>query len=149
MTTVALKDGQMACDSMQCGAYIDRINCSKIREIGVGTFVGFAGDLVQCYKFLDWVEQGMDADEYPEDLDDVEAIIVGSSGAAKYYDESPIGIPVGKTCAIGSGSAFAMGAMLAGKSAYDAVNIACELDPLSRGPISYKVINPETVRRRK
>lgn len=46
--------------------------------------------------------------------------------------------------AIGSGSDFAMGAMLAGKSAKDAVKIAAKLDCYTGGPI--KVLSLDKLR---
>lgn len=48
------------------------------------------------------------------------------------------------SCAVGSGYQFALGAMAAGKSAKQAVEIACRYDSYSRAPVREMNVNPKS-----
>ncbi len=137
MTTIAWDGSTMSCDSLQVGNYIDRIDADKIYELGDG-LLGIAGDLAKGLEFLTWMRDGSDPDTFHKlGLDSkstMEALVCSSEGCF-YYSESYIGVPVGFPAAIGSGSGFAMGAMMHCADSRKAVEIACKLDPRSGGEI--------------
>ena len=139
MTTIAFKDGIMAAESCQTHSYIDQVLCKKIFVVG-NDLIGLAGTLTDFPKFLNWYEISRKEDEKNPrsikiEIEDIHAL-VWRKGKLYFYDEQCIAIPmVGTTAAIGSGSAYAMGAMLSNSSAAEAVKIACKLDPCSNPPI--------------
>lgn len=138
MTTIAFKDGVMASESCQSHNYIDQVVCRKIYVVK-GDTIGLAGRLTDFPKFLKWYREERDGfDDISGSSLDIEEIqaLVYSNGKLYEYDDSCIAIPMsGSIAAIGSGSGYAMAALIAGASAEEAVNIACKLDPLSRPPV--------------
>lgn len=62
--------------------------------------------------------------------------VIGRGRILLYIDSFfPAGPIVSKRHAIGSGGEYAMGALEAGRSGVDAVQIACKLDECSGGPV--------------
>jgi ATP-dependent protease HslVU (ClpYQ) peptidase subunit len=145
MTTVTFKDGIMAADSRQSHTYIDQVEAKKIYIVN-GDVIGLAGSLADFPKFLKWYKQEKnnigDIIESKHEITNIEAL-VHHKGKLYHFDENCIAIPMGNIAAIGSGGEAAMGAMLAGVSAPEAVKIACQLDMYSSEPIKYvEVENP-------
>ena len=91
-----------------------------------------AGDEGQCWQFLDWYKNP--DQDYPDKLDDMGALVITKRGAVSYAS-CKIPTKIKPPFSIGTGSAFAMGAMLHGASAAEAVDIACKLDKYSSKPI--------------
>lgn len=147
MTTAAFKDGVLATDSLSTGGYIDQKGFQKIFHIedmvGNKLHVAFAGRISTGLKFIHALESG---DEVDLD-DDFEAIVVSGKHVA-FFDKNGVPIPGGQPAAIGSGACFAMGAMLAGASAEEAVKIAIKLDEGSGGKVQTAVTH-ETKRRQR
>lgn len=137
MTTVAFKDGIMASESCQSHAYIDPVECRKIYVVN-GDVIGLAGNLTDFQKFLKWYKDERsnheDIEGSSHQIESLEALVY-SNGKLYCYDESCIAIRMGEIGAVGSGSSFAVAAMLAGASVEKAVDVACQLDPFSNGPI--------------
>lgn len=135
MTTLAWDGEILASDG--CAASEDTIVQGGVRKIYVvdGGMVGFAGSLGNGLAFVEWLRKGADASDKPKLDDDFCGIFVNTSGRATEYDSNLYSHRAGKPAAIGSGAAAALGAMLAGKNATEAVRIACKIDPNSRPPI--------------
>lgn len=137
MTTIAFKDGVMASESCQSHVYIDPVVCKKIYVVS-GDVIGLAGNLVDFPKFLSWYQDERkshtDLEGSEHSIGSLEAL-VWSNGKLYCYDESCIAVRMGNIAAIGSGSPFAMAAILAGSSAEEAVAVACQMDPFSNGDI--------------
>ena len=136
MTTIACDGKSMASDSQQTGVYIDIVVAQKIFIVN-GHVIGAAGEASSGLAFVDWFRNGCNDDDYPRQCDDnsFEALVVRDGEKIKYYSSSRYGVDVGTVAAIGSGSKFAMGAMLAGADPQKAVEIACKLDPNSSEPV--------------
>lgn len=152
MTTIAYKDGVMACDSMwtDFNGYPSTF-LTKITRLKSGALVGGAGDNDDraVIKLLDRVHS---FDQMPSALDlantrvDYAGIIVFVRGKIEVaqisieFDEKRGGWnamtwPITTYTAIGTGSGPALGAMAAGAAARRAVEIAVRLDPNCRGPV--------------
>lgn len=79
-----------------------------------------------------WFEEGADREKWPkcQDKDDTwcRLIVVNGLGAF-FYERLPVEIRVEDSfMAWGSGRDFALGAMACGKSACEAVEVACKFD---------------------
>ena len=132
MTTIAWDGETLAADSQLTGGdFVYQQNDKKIFNVN-GHLVAMAGDDGQCWQFLDWY-RNPDQD-YPDKLDDMGALAITKRGAFE-YGSCKIPTKIKPPFAIGTGSAFAMGAMLHGASAAEAVDIACKLDKYSSKPI--------------
>lgn len=130
MTTVAVRDGIIACDSCVSGSFPNAT--IKIKR-GPDFLIGFAGDwvageyLVECYI----------NDDKPirHDDDDVDILIARESGIYfldALFREAKI---CEKYYAIGSGSQAAMVAMNMGATAVEAVREAIKVDLYSGGRV--------------
>lgn len=136
MTTIAYRSGILAGDSQ---ATDDQLwQARKIHRIDTSAgelLVGICGDVHSGLVFVEWLKD--DRSRKPDmGHEDFEAIVVASNGRVTIWTQSLIGwTPTGKFFAIGSGAKAAMGAMWAGKSAYEAVCIAAKVDPYTRKPV--------------
>lgn len=154
MTTIAYRDGVMACDS--CWSYDDGVDSlqTKIKRLSSGALLGSAGD-----NDSREIEALLDKVGTPNKLPTkgqlltvrvdylgllvlprgrvfkVGATHVSDANWDKDFDED-IGIweISGPFASVGTGSRWAMGAMAAGKGALDAVKIACRFDLNSKAP---------------
>jgi ATP-dependent HslUV protease subunit HslV len=107
----------------------------KIKRVA-DCYIGGCGTLHVFEAFLKWYSG--DKDIQP-DMQSFKAIEMDAKGNVNIYEGDDKGnisaIPQGKIGAVGSGQNFAMGAMLAGASAEEAVKIAIKLDPYSGGKL--------------
>ncbi len=128
MTTVAFKDGQLAADTLANSNGNRICHVTKIYERN-GVLIAGSGSLAQCQRFWDWARTGMKGEPPAHDEEH------GYEGALIWDDHillfTPIGIirrPTAPFWATGSGWELAMGAMAAGATAREAVEIAAEVD---------------------
>ena len=135
MTTIAYKGGILAADSNCSAGGVRVYQVRKIFRIDDGSLVGFAGDLAEGMKLVDWLDDGADEETRPG-LQNVHGLVVRPSGRITLYEQ---GVPINprkpKYIAIGTGQATAMGAMFWGASAVGAVRAAIEHDDCTRGPV--------------
>lgn len=154
MTTIAYRDGIMACDSCWSENEAWDTSQTKIKRLSSGALLGSAGDNDgrQIDRLLDKVKT-------PAGLPDKAAFLaircnyagilvlprgrvfkVGATHVSEAHWDKELDEDIGiweinsSFCAAGSGKEFALGAMAAGKSALDAVRIACRFDLNSRPP---------------
>jgi hypothetical protein len=155
MTTIAYKAGIMACDS--CWSYDDGVDSlqTKIKRLKSGALLGSAGD-----NDSRELERLLDSAKIPSQLPtkgqimairvDYLGILVLPKGRvykigathqseanwnAEFKEDVGLWEISGDFTSVGTGSRWAMGAMAAGKSAVDAVRIACRFDLNSRAPV--------------
>jgi hypothetical protein len=143
MTTIAYKDGILACDSAWSdeSRIIGLIN--KIRRFDTGVLYGAAGhsDDRAVLNLLYKVTDPNDLPSYDtlwELQNSIHALIIFPDGRAFMVStgEEDVGVcPVDTPIAVGSGKWLAMGAMDAGATAIEAVEIACKRDCHSKGPV--------------
>lgn len=158
MTTIAYKDGIMACDSCWTGDEMQETSQSKIVRLSSGALLGGSGDndSREIHQLLDKVKT---AKQLPQRTQlaalrvSFSGLLVLRSGAVfkisadfgEKETDSDYGIwPVGRRgmAAAGSGGHLAIGAMAAGKSAREAVAIACGWDINSRLPVHALELKP-------
>lgn len=149
MTTIAYKDGVMACDSCWASNSVQTTSLTKIQRLSSSALIGTAGDgdVRAVLALLDKIKS---PDKLPTRFDlaatrcDFDAILVFLTGQVWHISIGRVGKgdyegqvwPANRgIAAVGSGSELAIGAMAAGKSARDAVNIACKFDINSRRPV--------------
>lgn len=139
MTTIAYRSGVMAADS---GVFMNdtlEFSHQKVMRLSDGRLFGACGDSGFIQKVIRWLEAGSDPDHVPTLLSDgtFSALLVSPDGGTvwsidKYLELIPA---KGEYFADGSGRNIALGAMAAGASAREAVEIACRFDVTSAGPI--------------
>lgn len=105
-----------------------------------GSLIGFAGDYAQALKFLEWFKntRAKKRVDYPNDLDDFEAIEISKEGLFLWGENGISYQPNEPFWAIGSGRGYALGALAAGSSVKEAMEIAVRYDPYTGGPFDYK-----------
>lgn len=157
----------MACDS--CWSYDDALDTSqtKIKRLTSGALLGSAGD-----NDSRQLEKLLDKCKTPASLPDKAALLairvdflgilvlprgrVFKIGAthqseaqwgAEFKEDVGIWEVNAPFTAAGTGSRFAMGAMAAGRSALEAVKIACRFDLNSRTPAYHYPLKQETRKR--
>ena len=138
MTTVAYKDGLLACDSLI--SMTDNINYGEKYLITDKHVWGFAGCRGNVLLFIEWINAGMDRKALP-------AIAKDDGFSAIQIDRNDLTVSVwfppqliaqkinSDHEAIGSGGSIAMGAMGFGASAAEAVEVAARHDVYTGGPI--------------
>lgn len=156
MTTIAYKEGFMACDSCWSDGHDVVTLANKIVRLKSGALLGGAGES-DDRKFVELLDKIKTPTTFPTHdvlnairqeysglwvlpsgrifIIETSAAVAGDQGAGIYELNGPYG-------ATGSGRPFAMAAMAAGKSARDAVRIACKFDLNSRPPVYVMALQP-------
>lgn len=130
MTVIAWDGVTLAADKrMTMGCHINTV--TKIYRAG-GWLFGFSGSVKYMRAFLDWVDSGMDPAKFPsvpEADDRVYALGIRSDRTIWKFEGTPWPIEIEDGCASsGSGRDYARAAMHLGKTAREAVEIACVFD---------------------
>ena len=108
----------------------------KIFQAEDGSVIGCAGEFRHYQQFVDWYNNGAKIEEkWEETIDSFGAYVFKSDGTLWVYGESLHSYKDVIPSAMGTGSTFAMGALLAGADAYEAAQIACKLDRDSGGEV--------------
>ena len=132
MTTIAVRDGVMACDTHVSGnAGVGAIKMRKRR----GIIVGFAGDWIAGVALAEHVLAGSTKGVTPHSADDLELLVLKEDGV---YLLDAYFRPVKIThayYAIGSGAECAMVAMNMGATAPEAVAEAIKVDDSTWGRV--------------
>jgi hypothetical protein len=125
----------------------------KIFPLGNGGFIAGAGYYDQIVEIADWMSNGCNPETRPSlpESDGSTLLVVDENGKVywltwPYLRPIPIEEPF---IAIGSGSAYAMGAMAAGASAERAIAIAVEFDPNTGKGIQVVRCGPKAKKTRK
>lgn len=160
MTTIAAKDGIMCSDSCWTDSnWLQGTSANKITRLKSGALLGEAGDndsravvkLLQNVKSFDQLPSALDLAECKVDYAAVMLFPTGEMAQITIERDQTVEMayiagawPVNRGCtAVGSGAAVAMGAMKAGKTAREAVAIACDLDPNSKLPVHSMSCEPK------
>lgn len=106
---------------------------TKVHRLPDGSLVGCAGNTAQIAEMIEWIGGGCDADKLPATQRDpkecVSALVIRPDGQILQYENTPHPIVIENgQWAIGSGRDFAWAAMHLGRTAKEAVELACELD---------------------
>ena len=135
MTTIAYRDGLMAADSGNWLSNVTYRSALKIARGPDGSLHGVAGNAGEGCEYLRWVEAGMEGDPPKPEVTNREdgsgafiALVVPPEGDVvrlwtAFGFEDHHDVPF---IAIGAGSELAIGAMAAGASAEQAVEIVAQ-----------------------
>lgn len=145
MTTIAFRDGVFAADSREtwesdAGGTVSR-TCEKLFRKRLGkrdVVIATAGGSYAGMIFVDWYGSGKPVPDILADLDTEEdfAVLVTDRGKLFHGNHLCRLVEVRDPfTAVGSGYKAALAAMHCGRSAREAVRIACLLDPYSAPPI--------------
>jgi ATP-dependent protease HslVU (ClpYQ) peptidase subunit len=142
-TTICWDGQSIACDSQSTGGHtkyhstVPKIQYSKTRHATIAA----AGDVAATApikKFFMTTDKPLSEYKIPASVkpDSFQLLIIYDDGVAETYpgnltDPTPISAPF----AFGSGEDFAMAAMLCGKSAEEAIEVAKQLDLYSGGRV--------------
>lgn len=133
MTIIATKSGIMACDTAGfIGSLRTRVMQPKIVQRRDGAIIGCSGRTTSCLKTQLWFLEGCPRDRLPElptqEEDELGYLILYNTGRVfmgqARFDEWEME-PTAAT-GVNSGMYMAMGAMLAGRSAREAVQIVID-----------------------
>lgn len=141
MTTIVCTRDAMYADSN----VVDGTSVFKAQKIYLirGKLVGCAGDNPMIHFFLDAFRRGVKrvrmSPEHragiAEGDRDFSALVVDDQGIWHYDDAFTADLVQEPFMAIGSGGDAARGALIAGATPEQAVEIACQIDSGSRGPV--------------
>lgn len=142
MTTIACDGKTMAADSRRCFGDMRFDDTPKIFRLRDGSILGVCGTLQLAMMRMDWLNNRGKPEDYPaaKGDDSCDMLVLRPDGKIEHYLEYSTPIEVKAPIALGSGREFAMGALLAGKNAAEAVEIACQIDVYSGGPIQVRTL---------
>jgi hypothetical protein len=100
-----------------------------------GLLIGGAGCTAICHRFHEWVVNGMKGKCPVEGFNSANGFIVAPDGKVVVWGSSGPWVNETGMISFGSGGDVAMGAMLAGASAIEAVEAAIKIDVHSGGPV--------------
>ena len=142
MTTIAVRDGKMACDSMvgissDGGGDRAYYHCEKVFDI-TGELIGGAGETAGISLWYEWYMGGCEDKKLRKRMWEVDfdIVILHADGRIESSDGSGnIEETHEPFYAVGSGTKCALAAMHCGKSAEEAVEIAKLIDPHTGGKV--------------
>lgn len=138
MTTVASDGKTVAADGQTSnGAEINNIDIVKIKASG-NAVLGFAGLSALRPVVFEWWEKGADPSEVSGPMKDQEwGLGVFLHNEVRYYSHScPYPSLYGYPFAMGTGENYASGALLAGATSRQAVEVAAQKDVYTGGKIT-------------
>lgn len=132
MTTIVTDRKTVVADCQISDGTLSYMGGKKIKAVG-DWIIGAAGDLDSCKMFMDWFENCIKAGNSkvptPKMNKNFIGIAVHKNGTIQEYTKALVAHEVREPYyAIGSGSHFALGALKAGASAKEALEIALYFD---------------------
>ena len=141
MTTIAYDGKTLAADSLATVNGLSQRGFQKIRKEGQ-EFFALGGDSATFQAWIEWWYKGANPKGIPVGPGPSILLIVTAEGVHQVHSETPyadkegIPLPDGREVhACGSGGEIALGAMMAGATAKEAVEIACMIDVYSGGEV--------------
>jgi ATP-dependent protease HslVU (ClpYQ) peptidase subunit len=133
MTTVAYRDGVMAGEGqVTLAEMVVSSDTRKVHRLKDGRLFGWAGTAAQSEVLIASLRKG----GATPDCENITALLVSPDGSTvSYYEGGVWRVEREKYNALGSGSAFALGAMDHGATAAEAVKIASKRDVSSGGKV--------------
>jgi hypothetical protein len=141
MTTISYLNGSLCSDSRFTSGGIIVDKRSKVFKLADGRLFAGAGHWSEIYAVYEWLNGDQDK---PEKAENFEGLIVECDGSAWIIDEDLLIAPQSSPCALGSGRDIALTAMMLGKTAYEAIEVACGMDVHSGLPVNEMRIDEGT-----
>lgn len=160
MTTIVvdLRAMVIAADTQNTDRANTAYRCSKIERLSDGRYFLGSGHLLTIGKVRRWAEKNFSEEHRPEfgemfgkrsEEFGFSCVVIGFDGRATLVDDEMEPQPLRDAYfAIGSGGAFAIGAMDAGATAEEAVRAACKRDLYTSEPIDVEKITFPKARKR-
>ncbi len=129
MTVIAWDGKTLAADKRAVNGTLPRTTTKIFRAAGM--LVGASGDHAVALQLLRWHRDGADPKEFPKaaEGDSVSLLVIHPGNRVWLYTSGPVAAEFhDRHFAIGSGRDFAIAAMHLGKTAVEAVEIACLFD---------------------
>jgi ATP-dependent protease HslVU (ClpYQ) peptidase subunit len=133
MTTIACDGISMAGDSLTTAGNMRVADTVKVHRTKDGRIYGGCGPSTSNAAFLKWMEEQTAPPELAEEF---EALILHPDGTVYWIDHKLQPIRYLSPMAVGSGSDIAIGAMLAGMDAANAVAVAKKRDIRTGGTVT-------------
>lgn len=138
MTTIAFKDGIVAADSGCCVGGTRAGTVNKLSQNKAGDIAAASGSAAYLFAFLKWF-QAHEKGSPPEARSSTDTfdrgVIFRKSGVIEVFEDFGKHTLQSEFYATGSGRPEAMGAMAAGATAAQAIEIASRLDVYTFGPV--------------
>jgi ATP-dependent protease HslVU (ClpYQ) peptidase subunit len=131
--TVIAWDGKTLAADRMMGFGSSKSTVTKIFKVD-GMLFGFAGHAATGSALANWVRLGRNPDDFPSAQRGSEysgsLLLIEPDGVILHYSTEPYPMIVEDSFyAVGSGDEFALAAMFLGKTAREAVEVACALCP--------------------
>ncbi|WP_426269167.1 hypothetical protein ACN9MB_13150 [Dyella kyungheensis] len=145
MSTIAYRSGVMASDSRAYGGSwrASPGTKAKIHRLDDGSLVGITSAIVGMpEKYIAWLRAGGRPEAWHGSDPDCRVLMVKPDGTLWVgMDSLHFSGPIdSEFYAIGSGDDFALGAMAMSADAARAIEIACQFDPHSGGPVQVQTL---------
>ena len=131
MTCIAWDGKTLAADKRAVNNGLTR-TVTKIFKLSDGALFAGCGDFAFCLQMKEWAEQGCNLETFPvaqKEKDDWQVCVIVDKTGLRLYERTPYPLRFeDKFYSCGSGRDFAHTAMHLGKSAREAVEIACLFD---------------------
>lgn len=128
MTILAFDGRTLAADRQSTDLGLKR-TVTKIQRGPAGSLLGGSGDSAMCEALRVWYATGADPAAYPDKSKVANLLVITATGQIQLYDNGPVPtVFLDKCAAFGSGRDFAEAAMYLGKTAAEAVGVACHFD---------------------
>lgn len=134
LTTIAYDGTTLATDSQMSSGNLRFGKVNKIIKLKDGRRFAFAGDHALAYAVADWLNGGTKPER--ADSEEHQGIIVALDGSVVEVSTELRLAPACVPWAGGSGESIALTAMHCGKTAKEAVEVACKLDKHSGLPVN-------------
>ena len=133
----------MAADGKtSCGGYVEFLSAEKLYKVhsmalDCDVIVGIAGDRNVIGAILEHIKYGTVPDKETREEFNYDVLVMDSMGRCYSFGcENPVMLETILPQAVGSGALIARGAMLAGASPEEAVEIASQIDVYTGGKIN-------------
>lgn len=149
MTTIALRDGVLAADTLLTSNGTRVGHCQKLRRVA-GWMLAGCGAHGGLGPIIEWVEQGAKLNKPVKwnDVDCAGALLVGPDGQVFHVCTDTIYVATlyAPFHAEGSGTDFALAAMACGQSARGAIDVASRFDLFTGGRVNWMTADAEDLR---
>lgn len=131
--TVIAWDGETLAADKQATACGFATVVTKIHRVA-GGIVGMAGNAGYCVHLVDWFNKGADPQAWPKappGEEGADALFISDDGEIRVYASNGNGyadVKESRFVAMGCGRDYALAAMHLGRTAKEAVQVACDLD---------------------
>ena len=147
MTTIAVRDGQMAADTQVTESAL-ALRGEKIVRLPCGGLAGGCGLYGEVRRGLVWLQSG--GKGKPPKLTESEILVAYGDGRVGSYSGRWTFMPYRGPAAVGSGAQAALAAMYHyDASAEEAVKAAASVDPNTSGPVDVFRVEPVKAKKRK